>query len=170
MTYYISFNKQSDCSLYKQHTFSEQASLISFLELSALCLSVLQSDIPMNRLEIVPVYTSCVSSLWFVLEGASCASTCSSKLELCWVKRKSRCPYVHSNVHTLIYTHTNKNSMACNTTWCTDTHTHWKTGFLCNDRHSSPTADCRSDNLPFHITPHRWVRHKHDIAPNHTDG
>lgn len=48
------------------------------------------------------------------------------------------------------------------------THTHW--GFLHDDRYSSPTAECRSDDLPFHITLQRWVGHKNKIAPNHADG
>lgn len=38
------------------------------------------------------------------------------------------------------------------------------------DRQPSPTAHCRSDDLPFHIILRERERHKHDIAPNHTDG
>lgn len=45
---------------------------------------------------------------------------------------------------------------------------HRTTGFLCDDGHSSPAADCRSDDLPFHITPRE--RREHDIAPKHADG
>lgn len=99
-----------------------------------------------------------------VLKGASCASGYSSAVQLCLQVRKTKpyCPYIHLNVH--LYTVKQTSLQHKNT------HTLRTTGFRCNDKHCSPTADCRSDDLPFHITLQGCEGHKHDIAPNHTDG
>lgn len=64
----------------------EFQSLNKLLALFFNCIVLLQSYIWMNELETAPVYTSCVSTLFFVcvsltvLEGASCASGYSSHL------------------------------------------------------------------------------------------
>ena len=129
----------------------------------------LQSYIWKDKLETAPIITSCVSTLCCGVPAVPVVKVPTWAL---LGKSKPCCPYMHLNVHTKIHSH--KQIFPClqHNKMCTytHTHTHWTTGFLCNDRHSSPTAYCRSDDLPFHITLHSWVRHKHDIAPNHTDG